>query len=108
MNDRGLQTRIHVRRLMHHLSADADASIDDVAREADVAIRTFEELHDDLLELLRPGEGLEVHVNLLRHGRRTCHAQRPRCGECALARMCPSRALFSSQPRGSTANAITA
>jgi endonuclease-3 len=49
----------------------------------------FEELHDDLLELLRPGEGLEVHVNLLRHGRRTCHAQRPRCGECALARMCP-------------------
>ena len=49
----------------------------------------FDELHDAVLELLRPGEGLEVHVNLLRHGRRTCHAQRPRCGECALARMCP-------------------
>ena len=49
----------------------------------------FEELHDDLLELLRPGEGLEFHVNLLRHGRRTCHAQRPACRECALARMCP-------------------
>jgi endonuclease III len=49
----------------------------------------FEELHDDLLALLKPGEGLEFHVNLLRHGRRTCHAQRPQCGACALARMCP-------------------
>jgi endonuclease-3 len=49
----------------------------------------FEELHDDLLELLRPGEGMEFHVNLLRHGRRTCHAQRPRCHECALRRACP-------------------
>jgi endonuclease-3 len=49
----------------------------------------FEELHDDLLALLRPGEGLEFHVNLLRHGRRTCHAQRPQCSACALRRMCP-------------------
>ena len=49
----------------------------------------FEELHDDLLALLAPGEGLEVHVNLLRHGRRTCVAQRPRCSACALDRMCP-------------------
>jgi len=49
----------------------------------------FEELHDDLLAMLSPGEGLEFHVNLLRHGRRTCHAQRPQCAECSLARMCP-------------------
>jgi endonuclease-3 len=49
----------------------------------------FEELHDDLLALLRPGEGLEFHVNLLRHGRRTCHAQRPQCGACALRSRCP-------------------
>ncbi|MGI8622799.1 MAG: endonuclease III domain-containing protein [Solirubrobacteraceae bacterium] len=49
----------------------------------------LEELHDDLLAMARPGEELELHVNLLRHGRRTCHAQRPRCGECALERMCP-------------------
>ena len=47
LNDRGLQARVHVRQVMHHLSADPDASIDDAAREADVAIRTFEELHDD-------------------------------------------------------------
>jgi endonuclease-3 len=51
----------------------------------------FEELHDQMLDLTPPGAELELHVNLLRHGRRTCHSQRPQCGACALARMCPSR-----------------
>jgi endonuclease III len=54
----------------------------------------FEELHDAMLALTPPGAELELHVNLLRHGRRTCHARRPACRECALARMCPSRKLF--------------
>ena len=51
----------------------------------------FEELHDAMLALTAPGEELELHVNLLRHGRRTCHARRPDCPACALRRMCPSR-----------------
>lgn len=51
----------------------------------------FEQLHDQMLALTPPGEELELHVNLLRHGRRTCHARKPACQECALARMCPSR-----------------
>jgi endonuclease-3 len=51
--------------------------------------------HDQMLALTPPGAELELHINLLRHGRRTCHARRPRCDECALARMCPSRGLFS-------------
>ncbi len=55
----------------------------------------FEELHDQMLALTPPGQELELHVNLLRHGRRACHARRPACGDCALARMCPSRGLFS-------------
>jgi endonuclease-3 len=59
----------------------------------------FEELHDAMLDLTPPGAELEFHVNLLRHGRRTCHAQRPACEDCALARMCPSRAGFSPQAR---------
>ena len=54
----------------------------------------FEELHDTMLEITPPGEELEFHVNLLRHGRRTCHARRPACGSCALARMCPSAGMF--------------
>jgi endonuclease-3 len=52
-----------------------------------------------MLALTPPGEELELHVNLLRHGRRTCHAQRPACGECALRRMCPSA---RQDPGGST------
>jgi endonuclease-3 len=51
----------------------------------------FEELHDAMLALTPRGAELELHVNLLRHGRRTCHAQRPACAGCALRRMCPSR-----------------
>jgi len=51
----------------------------------------FERLHDQMLALTPPGEELELHVNLLRHGRRTCHARVPDCPSCALARMCPSR-----------------
>ncbi len=56
----------------------------------------FEQLHDQMLALTPPGDELELHVNLLRHGRRTCHARKPACEECALARMCPSRGLFMS------------
>ena len=54
----------------------------------------FERLHDQMLALTPPGQELELHVNLLRHGRRTCHARHPACARCALARMCPSRAEF--------------
>lgn len=50
----------------------------------------FEELHDTMLALTPRGQELELHVNLLRHGRRTCHARRPDCGACALLRMCPT------------------
>jgi endonuclease-3 len=51
----------------------------------------FDELHDEMLALTPPGAELELHVNLLRHGRRTCHAQRPACEACAISRMCPER-----------------
>jgi len=54
----------------------------------------FEELHDTMLEITPPGEEWELHINLLRHGRRTCHSQRPACRDCALRRMCPSADEF--------------
>jgi endonuclease III len=50
----------------------------------------FEEMHDEMLAITPPGEELELHLNLLRHGRRTCYARRPACVDCALQRMCPS------------------
>jgi endonuclease-3 len=54
----------------------------------------FEELHDTMLAITPPGEELELHMNLLRHGRRTCHARKPECPACALRRLCPSAASF--------------
>jgi endonuclease-3 len=54
----------------------------------------FEEMHDEMLAITPRGQELEFHINLLRHGRRTCHARRPECGACALQRMCPSAFLF--------------
>jgi endonuclease-3 len=54
----------------------------------------FEEQHDAMLALTPRGQELELHLNLLRHGRRTCHARAPECGACALARMCPSAGTF--------------
>lgn len=52
------------------------------------------EMHDTMLAVTPVGEELEFHINFLRHGRRTCHARRPECSACALARMCPSAGKF--------------
>ncbi|WP_372789959.1 endonuclease III [Paraconexibacter sp.] len=46
------------------------------------------EQHDAMNALTPRGAALELHMNLLRHGRRTCHAQRPACDRCALRRSC--------------------
>jgi endonuclease-3 len=51
---------------------------------------SFDALHDEMLAITPAGAELEAHVNLLRHGRRTCHARRPDCPACPLRRMCPS------------------
>jgi endonuclease-3 len=55
----------------------------------------FDELHDTMLAITPRGQELEFHLNLLRHGRRTCYARRPNCGACPLRRMCPSAGKFS-------------
>jgi endonuclease-3 len=47
-----------------------------------------------MLAITPPGQELEFHMNLLRHGRRTCHARKPDCHNCALRRMCPSADTF--------------
>ena len=51
---------------------------------------SFDEAHDELLRITDdPQEAYELHVSLIRHGRRTCTARNPRCRECPLLRMCP-------------------
>jgi endonuclease III len=50
---------------------------------------SFEEAHETLRELAAPPDTYELHVNLLRHGRRLCKPQRPLCESCPLLRVCP-------------------
>ncbi len=54
---------------------------------------SFEVLHDVMVDITPVGEELEFHLNLLRHGRRTCYARRPDCPGCVLRRMCPSAGI---------------
>ena len=49
---------------------------------------SFERAHDEMLAVVPPEDAHELHVNLIRHGRAVCRPK-PRCGECALRRMCP-------------------
>jgi endonuclease-3 len=50
---------------------------------------SLEEAHDELLRLVDPEDAYEVHVSLIRHGRRTCTARSPRCHDCPLLSLCP-------------------
>jgi endonuclease-3 len=38
-----------------------------------------------------------LHMNLIRHGREICTAQRPRCSECVLRDLCPRIGVTSSR-----------
>ena len=44
--------------------------------------------HDYVAALIPLERSHEAHVNLITHGRQTCHAQRPACGRCAIAYRC--------------------
>ncbi|MBC8143571.1 MAG: endonuclease III [Armatimonadetes bacterium] len=44
--------------------------------------------HDALESLIEPERVYAFHVHMIRHGRRICVAQKPRCGVCPLANRC--------------------
>ena len=44
--------------------------------------------HDRILGDLPVERIYEAHVNLITHGRQTCHARRPACGRCLIAPRC--------------------
>jgi endonuclease-3 len=50
---------------------------------------TAEKAHELLARLVPARHVLEFHVLLIRHGRRVCHARRPRCPACPLIDACP-------------------
>ena len=72
----GLPVDTHVGRLARRLGL-TDAT-DPVRAEA------------DLDRLIPPAERGAFSLRLILHGRRTCVARRPRCGQCILADLCPS------------------
>jgi endonuclease-3 len=48
---------------------------------------SLEEAHDEMLRFA--DEAYELHVSLIRHGRRTCTARNPDCPDCPLLSICP-------------------
>jgi endonuclease-3 len=61
-----------------------------IPERAGRAAMTPEKAHE-LLEARVPPDGFYAfHIGLIKHGRRTCTAQRPRCDACVLRDLCPS------------------
>jgi endonuclease-3 len=50
---------------------------------------TAERAHTVLEPVIPPHKVYSAHVNLIRHGRRVCHARHPDCQHCCLRRLCP-------------------
>ncbi len=48
-----------------------------------------EKAHGALEAQLEPDEVYAFHVDLIQHGRRSCHARSPNCDECVLEPRCP-------------------
>ena len=44
--------------------------------------------HGALERLIPPDQRYAAHINLIRHGRQVCHAQRPDCARCVLHARC--------------------
>jgi endonuclease-3 len=70
------------------------------ARAGKAAI-TAEKAHDLLEAMVAPEDFYAFHIGLIKHGRRTCLAQRPRCPECVLVDLCPSAMKFHPELRRS-------
>ena len=49
---------------------------------------SLDDAHTLFLRMLAPGRVHEAHVNMITHGRQTCHARRPACDRCAIAYRC--------------------
>jgi endonuclease-3 len=51
---------------------------------------TPDRVEADLCRLFPAERWIELHHQLIFHGRRACHAQRPECGRCPLLACCPT------------------
>lgn len=63
---------------------------------------TAEQAHMLLEEIVPPDLVYPVHMQLIRHGREVCKAQRPRCADCPVLDLCP----YPAKPRAAGDAAI--
>ena len=47
-----------------------------------------DQAHDLFLGMLQPDQMYEAHIELIQHGRKLCHAQRPECSRCPIRPRC--------------------
>jgi endonuclease-3 len=84
LNELGVEPAIavdtHVYRVAHRLGLSKGKTPDDVER--------------DLMAITPDEAKRRAHHWLILHGRYTCLARKPRCAECLVADLCPSRELF--------------
>ncbi len=77
----GVVVDTHVSRLSGRLGLSAETTPEKIER--DLTARVPESIWIDFSHLL------------IAHGRKVCKARNPLCGECVLARLCPSAGLFA-------------
>ena len=75
--DEGIAVDTHVGRLSQRLGLSAEKNPD--------------KIEADLMKLFPRETWTMIVHQIITHGRRVCHARKPKCGECVLADICPSR-----------------
>ncbi len=84
LNELGIEPAIavdtHVFRVSHRLKLSAG--------------KTPDKVEADLMAIVPEPYLTRAHHWLILHGRYTCLARKPRCGECRVSDLCPSRELF--------------
>ena len=71
------------------------------------AAMTPEKAHELLERAVAPGDFYAFHIGLVKHGRRICAAQRPRCPECVLLDVCPSATTYHPELKAKLAKSRT-
>jgi endonuclease III len=51
--------------------------------------KTPEKIEVDLMDLFPKKDWIDVGSLLILHGRKTCNARKPKCGDCSVAELCP-------------------
>ena len=76
----GVVVDTHVRRLAQRIG---------LSKEEDP-----EKIELDLMEIVPKKDWIDFGNMLIRHGRKTCQARKPKCPECVISSLCPSAEIF--------------